>query len=156
VLDARLRNSCKVNAMTDAWKTTIVPDTFDNDILPFWEGLKEHKFLLHRCRRCGAHYWPMTLCPKHDDNVFDEMEWAPTSGKGRVFSWEVVHRIRNPAFAAEVPYALVLVELDEGPIFPTRLAGPRPADLRIGMKVEVVFEDIPETGLTLPLFKLST
>ncbi len=35
--------------MTEAWKTTVVPDMFDNDIIPFWEGLKQHKFLLHRC-----------------------------------------------------------------------------------------------------------
>ncbi len=85
----------------------------------------------------------MTLCPKHDDNVFEEMEWAPTSGKGRVFSWEVVHRVRNPAFASEVPYALVLVELDEGPIFRHgSKAGPRPPGLKVGMKVEVVYEDV--------------
>ena len=48
-----------------------------------------------------------------------------------------------------------LVELDEGPIFPTRLVGNRPEGLRIGMPVEIAYEDVQQTGMTLPLFKTS-
>ena len=142
--------------MTITWQQTVVPDMFDNDIIPFWNGLKEHKFKLNRCTRCGAHYWPMALCPKHEDITFDEMEWTPTSGRGKIFAWEVVHKVKTPAIEHELPYALVLVELDEGPIFATRLVGKSPPGLKIGMPVEVAYEDVPETGLTLPLFKLST
>ena len=139
--------------MSAPWMEQVVPATFDNDIIPFWEGLKRHEFLLHRCRRCGKHYWPMTLCPHHHDVMLEDMEWLPTTGRGKVFSWGVVHRVGNPLFKDEVPYALVLVELDEGPIFPTRLAGRSPPDLRVGMPVEVAYVDVPGTAMTLPLFK---
>jgi uncharacterized OB-fold protein len=140
--------------MSEDWRSLVVSDAFDNDILPFWDGLRQHQFMLCRCGICGAHYWPMALCPKHEDVRFDDMEWAPTSGLGSVFSWSIVHRVNSPIYQPEVPYALVLIELEEGPIFPTRLAGHAPPGLTIGMKVEVVYDDVPETGMTLPLFKL--
>ena len=138
------------------WRQTVVPDMFDNDIVPFWNGLKERKFLLYRCKHCNAHYFPMALCPKHEDNTFDDMEWAPTSGRGKIFAWELVHKVKTPQIEHELPYALVLVELDEGPIFATRLAGRSPPGLAIDQRVEIAYEDVPETGLTLPLFKIST
>ena len=137
------------------WMQQVTTTRFDNDVFPFWEALKQHQFLLHRCRRCGTHYWPMTFCPRHDDGVLEDMEWMPTSGRGTIFSYGITHRATSPAFKSEVPYATILVELAEGPIFPTRLAGKAPADLRIGMAVEIAYQDVPETGMTLPLFKLS-
>lgn len=138
------------------WALQVVTERFDNDVFPFWEGLQRHEFLLYKCQRCSAHYWPMTLCPKHQDNTFEDMSWVPTSGRGTVFSFGITHKATNPAFKAEVPYATILVELDEGPIFPTRLEGKAPENLAIGMRVEVSYLDVPETGLTLPVFKVSS
>jgi uncharacterized OB-fold protein len=135
------------------WQEQVTPEAFDNDILPFWEALKSHQFVLYTCQKCGQHYWPMTLCRNHDDVTFDDMKWEPTSGKGQVFTWVVAHRLNNPAHGVDGPYALVMVELDEGPIFPTRLSGRRPEDLRVGMRVEIDYCDVPKTGMTLPLFR---
>lgn len=137
-----------------SWKEQVVPTSFDEDILPFWDGLARREFLLYRCKRCGAHYWPMAYCRNHDDIPrLDEMEWAPASGKGRVFSWIRVYQVLNPAYADELPYALALVELDEGPLFPTRIVDCDPMEVRVGLPVEVVFEEVAETGMTLPLFR---
>ena len=135
------------------WMQEVITTRFDHDVFPFWDGLKEHRFLLHRCWLCGTFHWPMTLCRACDNATFDDMEWVPTSGRGTIFSYGIVHRATTPAWKSEVPYAAVLVELDEGPIFPTRLSGHAPDDLAIGMAVEVDYQDVPETGLTLPLFK---
>src|SRR5512135_2581941 len=102
-----------------AWEQMVIPDNIDEDVLPFWDGLKEHQFLLYRCKRCGACYWPMAYCRKHEDiPSLEEMEWAPTSGRGQIFTWVVVHQVLNPAYADEVPYAMAMVELEEGPLFP--------------------------------------
>ncbi|MCA1644817.1 MAG: OB-fold domain-containing protein [Chloroflexi bacterium] len=137
-----------------SWKQLVVPTNFDEDILPFWDGLTEHQFRLFRCTRCGAHYWPMAYCRKHEDIPrLDEMEWTPTSGQGTVFSWVIVHQVMDQAYADELPYALVLVELAEGPIFPTRITGCDPHDVKEGLPVEVAYTDVPETGMTLPLFR---
>lgn len=137
------------------WQEHVVPETFDNDILPFWEGLKRHEFLLYTCKKTGKHYWPMTLCRDDNDVTLEDMAWVPSSGKGQIFSWVIVHRTNNPAYEADAPYALILVELDEGPLFPTRLSGSPPKALRIGQQVEVDYHDVAETGMTLPLFRLS-
>src|SRR5690348_10190137 len=107
-----------------SWKELVVPDTFDEDIFPWWDGLKRHEFLLYRCKRCGAHYWPLAQCRNHDDIPrLDEMEWAPTSGKGTVFSWVIIHQVLNQAFKDEVPYAMALVEMNEGPLVSGRIIG---------------------------------
>jgi uncharacterized OB-fold protein len=135
------------------WHDLVVPDAFDNDILPFWNGLKSHQFLLYTCSKCGRQFWPMTLCPDHDDIRFSDMQWRSSSGAGSIFSWVVAHRFNNPVYAPDGPFALILVELNEGPIFPTRLST-LPKDLRIGMRVKVAYVDVASTGMTLPLFEL--
>ena len=56
-------------------------------------------------------HYPRLLCPAcHSDAV----EWTPASGRGTVHSWTVAHHAFHPAFAAELPYTLVTVDLEEG------------------------------------------
>jgi uncharacterized OB-fold protein len=65
-----------------------------------------------------------------------------TSGKGSVYSWIVVHRAFDPAFASEVPYTLASIDLAEGGRVVARLEGA--AAPRFGMQVQAVFLDHPE------------
>ena len=69
-----------------------------------------------------------------------------------MFSWTVVHQATHPAFAAEVPYAVVVVETDEGVRFVSNLRDAGPEALRLGLPVEVAFEEVDE-GLTLPMVR---
>jgi uncharacterized protein len=125
------------------------------EIVPFWEGLRDHEFRLCTCRHCGAAYWPYTLCPRHDGFVdFDAMQWRAASGKGTIFAHITVHRVTDPAYAIDVPYCLAQVELDEGPLFPTRIVGVDPAAVRIGARVSILYFDTGANGLTLPLFAI--
>ena len=136
-----------------SWRETRL-DNLDEDAIPFWEGLKRHEFLLFRCTLCGSHYWPITLCNKHADIPrFDQMEWARTSGVGKVFTWTVVHQVVDHRWQELVPYPLAMVELEEGPLFATRIVGCEPSEVKVGMAVEVAYEDVPETGITWPLFR---
>ena len=73
------------------------------------------------------------------------------SGRGEVFSFNVMHQVYHPGFAGEVPYAVVVVKLAEGPKIVSNLVGVQPRDIRIGMPVRVVFEDITDE-VTLPKF----
>ncbi|MCL6563391.1 MAG: OB-fold domain-containing protein [Firmicutes bacterium] len=123
----------------------------DGDIQPFWEGLKNHQFLLYRCQQCGAWYWPAAFCRFHDNQPFAaNMKWEPASGRGRIFTFNVHHWAFDPAFKEDVPYVYALIELDEGPMFGTNIVGTPPDQVRIGQRVEIVFEDYPEEGFTLP------
>ncbi len=117
---------------------------------PFWEGLRRHELLVQECGACGRlRFVPSELCPAcYSANV----AWSRVSGRGRVYTYTVVHRAPTPAYQAEAPYALAYVELDEGPRMPARLVDLDPAAVEVGMKVEVVFDDVGP-DLTLARFR---
>jgi uncharacterized protein len=115
------------------------------DIIPFWEGVAKHEFRLCRCTRCGAWYFPYTLCVNHDDVPgFEESEWVPASGKGSVFTHVVVEKVADHRYSADVPFVLAMVELDEGPMFPARVVTGDPYNVGIGSRVQVSYVPVPD------------
>ena len=87
------------------------------------------------CAECGSWEW----------------EWQRSSGKGEVFSYTIVERALHPAFADSVPYAPAVVELEEGVRLLSEVTDVPPADLEIGMRVEVTFDAVTDE-ITLPRF----
>jgi uncharacterized OB-fold protein len=59
-----------------------------------------------------------------------------------VFSWTITHRAVDPAF--DPPYAIVVVELVEGPRLVGSLAGLGPADLALDLEVVVELEPVSD------------
>jgi uncharacterized OB-fold protein len=117
---------------------------------PFWEACRRHELRLQRCADCEAFWFPPgALCPRC---LSKSWEWTPTSGRGTVYSFVIFHRVYHPGFAAEVPYAAAVVELEEGPRLPTSLVGIPLGEVHCDLPVEVVFEDVTET-VTLPKFR---
>ncbi|MBI4332644.1 MAG: OB-fold domain-containing protein [Chloroflexi bacterium] len=132
--------------------TKPLPDV-DEDHRAFWDALRLHKFLLWTCKKCSARYWPVSLCRNHpNDPFFDNMEWAEASGRGSVFAFNIHYTVFDPAFNEDVPYVFALIELEEGPLFPSNIVGCAPEEVGIGMPVEVTFEDTIQ-GFTLPKFR---
>jgi uncharacterized OB-fold protein len=132
--------------MMSAYEKFLPPDDLPDFHLPFWEALKRHELRLQKCEDCGTlRYIPAEICPKCGSQRCD---WAPMSGKGRIYTYTVIHRGPTPAYQADAPYVIAHVELDEGPRVISNLVGVVPAEARIGMPVEVVFEDVsPEWTL---------
>ena len=89
------------------------------------------------------------MCP-HCNSA--KWTWTATSGRGRIFSYVVYHRVYHPGFADEVPYAVAVIELDEGPRMISNVIGIAPEKLACDMRVEVAYQPITET-ITLPKFK---
>lgn len=120
------------------------------DNRPFWEAARRHELRLQRCGECGRFWYPPgPVCP---DCLSEHFEWSQVSGRGIISSWVVFHKAYFPAFAAEIPYAVVQVELEEGPRLISSLVGISREEIRIGIPVEVVFDDVtPE--LSLPRFR---
>ena len=79
-----------------------------------------------------------------------ETEWVPSKGKGTVYSWVVYRESPHPGFKA--PYAVVLVELEEGVRLVSNLVDVAPEEVSIGMPVEVVFDQVSEE-VVLPKFR---
>ena len=127
----------------------------DFDSEPFWEGLKQHKFLLFRCKKCGSWYWPKAFCIKCEkpDPTFGDMEWQEASGRGKVFSWNTIYYVFHHGFAEDVPYTQVVVETEEGPLVSSTLIQTDPESVYVGMPVEVVFEDHPNEEFTMLRFR---
>jgi uncharacterized protein len=122
------------------------------EMAPFFEAARRHELVVQRCASCGAVRFPArTICSRC---LGRDAAWTPVSGRGKVFSYAIMHQAMHPGFAADVPYAVVVVELDEGARLLSNLVGCPVSDVRIGLPVEVVFDDVtPE--VTLPKFRPS-
>lgn len=116
----------------------------------FYSYCKKHELRFQKCTACGAwRHVPREMCP--ECGSFD-YQWAKSSGKGQVFSWATTSQPMLPHFAEDVPYAIVIVELEEGVRMATWVVDVPPDQLRIGMPVEVIFDDVTEE-VTLPKFR---
>ena len=120
------------------------------DNQPFWDALREGKLVLPSCAACGKpHLPPGPVCPFC---FSDRLEWRPASGRGTVSTWTVVHKEWFPAFAADIPYNVVQVELEEGPRLTAKVVGLANDRLRVGLSVMIDFDEARE-GITLPRFR---
>jgi len=119
----------------------------------FYEYCKKHELRFQRCTDCGMwRHVPRDMCAKCGSFNW---EWAKSAGKGTVFSWTTAMQPMLPQFADLVPYSPVVIEMDEGVRLVSWLTDVPPDDLRLGLSVEVVFDDVtPE--VTLPKFKKSS
>lgn len=79
---------------------------------PYWEAALDGRLVLQCCAACTkVRHYPRLLC----DRCFSsEVNWIPATGRGTVHSWTVAHHAFHAAFAAELPYTLVTVDLEEG------------------------------------------
>ena len=87
------------------------------------------------------------MCP-HCSSL--SIEVVPLSGNGTLYSYSILHHPQHPAF--DYPVLAALVDLDEGVRLVSNLTGVEPADIRIGMALEVDFE-AGEGGTFVPVFR---
>lgn len=117
---------------------------------PYWDAAREGRLVLPKCGRCGRFWYPVgPVCPRC---LGDRYDWAEVSGEGTVSSFVIYHKAWAPWLADRVPYAVVQVELAEGPRLTTNLLGVEPRSVRIGMPVQACFEQITEE-VTLVQFR---
>lgn len=123
----------------------------DTDTEEWYEGLKRHALLLQQCASCGSLQHPPQ--PSCAQCLSLDRNWVPASGKGTIFSFIVVRHPVHPAFA-EVPYDVILVQLEEGPRILSNMLDCPVEEIEIGMAVEVDFVDVSD-DITLPKFRRS-
>lgn len=119
---------------------------------PYFARALDGELALQRCQSC--HRWifyPRVACPYC---LSMSLEWKDVDGTGEVYSFAVVHRPQHRSFLAEVPIVLVAVRLSEGPIVISTLLDCDPADVHIGQKVVVVFEQASD-DIALPRFRVA-
>jgi uncharacterized protein len=115
----------------------------------FWEAAKRHELLAYRCLNCGAYYSVVIDCVKCSA---PHMEWVKVSGRGTVYTYTIYYQIYNPVWKEDIPYNAAWVQLEEGPLILTSIVGAKNEELRVGLPVEVIYDDVTEE-VTLPKFK---
>ena len=126
------------------------PPVANADSLPYWTAARERRLVIRKCKGCGQlHFMPRHLCPHCWS---EDLEWVDAQGTGTVHSFTVIRRASDPAFAPLVPYALALIELEEGPRMMANIVGPDAIAVKIGDRVQVTFEDRGE-GAMVPQFQ---
>jgi uncharacterized OB-fold protein len=119
---------------------------------PFWEACARRELRLQRCSSCGRfRHPPLPGCPRCGS---PESDWPLLSGRGRVFSYTVVHHPALPALQGDVPYNVVVVELADAPgaRLISNLLDVRPSALAIGLEVEIAWDEV-RADLVLPRFR---
>lgn len=120
------------------------------DSAQFWQACREHELRLQKCDACGHLLFPPAArCPQCLSN---SLAWTPLSGRGKVYSFVIYHRVYHPAFEKSIPYVVALIELDEGPRLISNIVGCDPKSVRCDMPVSIVFHDISDQ-ISLPQFQ---
>lgn len=114
----------------------------------FFDAARKGKLVLPVCTACRSPSWPpRKRCPA----CGEAMAWAEASGRGAVHTFTIVRQNPEPCFAARVPYAVAMIDLDEGPRIMSNVIGCDVDAIRVGMPVLVTFIDAGQ-GLMLPMF----
>ena len=142
------------NSMSDWSKVTRpvpVPNVWTK---PFWDAAKRDVLELQRCQSCRSfQHPPYATCVKC---MSIDLQFEPVRGGGAIYAYTIMYHTGNKRFASAVPYASIIVELDEAPgaLLAGNLLGAPYTEAKVGRRVEVIFEPLNDE-FTLPQFRLA-
>ena len=116
----------------------------------FWEGCKVGDFRLQRCVDCGQFRYPAS--PLCRECLSSQFTWVKSKGRGTVFSYIIYHQAFHKSFQDEIPYAVAVVDLEEGVRIISRIRNCPVDSISIGMEVSVFFERATD-DIHLPFFE---
>lgn len=117
---------------------------------PYWAAAKEHKLKVQKCTACGGMWFPPSTLCAHCGSL--EHQWVEVSGLGKVHTFVVYHRLYHKGWDGELPYAVAVVELDEGPRMLANIVGISAEKVVCDMPVKVRFDDVTP-DVTIPKFE---
>jgi uncharacterized OB-fold protein len=121
---------------------------------PFWEAANEKRLIAQFCKSCGKYqHPPEEICAKCGEG---DLEFLQLSGKGKIYSWQIMHDTRVRLMQEYQPFIIAVVECDESSDVwhLTNLPGSAPGEFNIGDAVEVEFEEI-RPGKFIPQFRVT-
>lgn len=124
----------------------------DADSEAFWQATAAGRLTICRCTSCRL--WlqpPLERCRVcNGPTAFEEI-----SGNGEVYSFIVVRQASVPGYLTDLPYAVVLVELDEqkGLRLPSRIIGTPIESIRVGMRVKAELVRLSGGDYVVPIFR---
>ncbi len=115
------------------------------DIVRGWRHISQRYNLIgSKCLQCGEVFFPMrVICPKCRRK--GQLEPIKFSGNGKIMSYSVIHTPTDE-FKNISPYAVAIIELEEGAKITSQIVDCNTDDIEIGHEVELVFRKIREEG----------
>ena len=121
---------------------------------PFWDAARRNALELQRCQTC-KHFQhpPYATCVAC---MGIDLKFEAVRGVGTIYAYTIMYHTGDKRFAPVVPYASIIVELDDAPgaLLAGNLLGSPYTEAKVGRRVEVVFEPLNDE-ITLPQFKLA-
>jgi uncharacterized OB-fold protein len=116
---------------------------------PYWLSGAEGVLKLATCQACGFRlHPPKPICPRCRSR---DIAFAPVSGRGRIHAWTINRYPWNPRLPP--PYVIADVELEEqeGLLILSNIVDCPLEALRVGLPVQVAFEQAGEAFV--PVFR---
>jgi uncharacterized OB-fold protein len=115
----------------------------------FYANAANHELRFQKCGTCGTwRHMPRHTCAECGS---PKWSWERSSGRGKLYSWTVTHRAFHPGFDHDIPYAVAVVELEEGVRMVSQIEDLAIRDYTIGAPLVVTFAD--RGGYKLPMFR---
>ncbi len=113
----------------------------------FWREIPQrYNLQASHCQVCETtHFPPRGLCPTCRRASIGKMERRRLAGTGKVLEWTIVHKAA-PGYESTVPYAIALIQTDEGPILTGQIVDCDLAAISSDAPVKSVFRRIGEDG----------
>jgi len=113
--------------------STAEPFTIDQ----FYKFLAQGKLMAGKCTHCGKiHLPPRPLC---DKCFHQQFTWIAVPSKGKLLTYTVIH-VAPQQFQDMAPYAVGIVQLENGAKLPGMITGVTQEQLRIGMDLTIDFK----------------
>jgi uncharacterized OB-fold protein len=144
-------NEQPMNGWSNVTRPIPVPDQWTR---PFWDAAKRGVLELQRCQSCGHfQHPPYATCVQC---VSTDLKFEAVRGAGAIYAYTIMYHTGDKRFAPAVPYASIIVELDEAPgaLMAGNLLGSPYTEAKVGRRVEVIFEKL-NGDITLPQFRLA-
>jgi scaffold protein (connect acetoacetyl-CoA thiolase and HMG-CoA synthase) len=115
------------------------------DVVKGWRHIPQRYNLIgSKCLQCNEVFFPIrVICPKCRRK--GRLEDIKLSGKGKIHSYSIIHTPTDE-FKVLAPYAVAIIELEEGTKITSQIVDCYNDDIEIGHEVEMVFRKIREEG----------
>jgi len=110
----------------------------------YWREIPQrYRMEAKKCKGCGKIYFPPRLvCSECKTGNFEDVK---LTDQGKLLTWTVIH-VAPSQFVDQTPYAMGIVELDDGARLLAQITDCEPEELKSGMKLRLEFRKVQQDG----------